>query len=222
MRNFESYLKSGANRKHPHEPRYPLRFFRRHVQFKKDDPEGNFKAFKKYLEKVTKTSAHGYELEDKWFFSVGTGILIVDLKRNLVSLDPDDDIVKREALEPLINFLAIIHDVNFEILKDLQDTWYLKVVMPQFPKEKHEEIVEPQLKQLRETWVFVRTNPIDSWVHLLIGLDPVPDLVIRLKHLRETMKTLGEIIKAAPKMKKKSPRSPEKPTTPMEPIAKAG
>ena len=138
-RALQAYLKSGAERVHPEEPRYPLRYFRKFVTLKKGESEGTFRALKEYFEKSTKKPVHCHALKDSWFFSVGKGIIIVDLKRQLVSLDPDGDKVRRAALEPLIKFVAEIHGIKFQLLKDMADTWYLRVVIPKFTKEKFTE-----------------------------------------------------------------------------------
>ena len=199
LRALEAYLKSGAKRDHPHEPRYPLTYFRRHVQFKKDDPEANFKAFKKYLETTTKQPVSSYAIEKRWYFGVGQGIFIIDLNRQLVSLDPDGDIVHHEALEPLLTFLMEMHELSAEILKDMQDTWYLRIIFPKFKEEDYIEHVEPQLTALDEFWSFVRSNHINSETQILVGLDPPTGKTMRLGGLRKTALILAEIAKVAPK-----------------------
>ncbi len=199
LRALEAYLKSGAKRDHPHEPRYPLSYFRRFIQFKKDNPEANFSAFKEFLETKTKQTVHGYAIENRWYFGVGNGIFIVDLKRNLVSLDPDGDIVRREALEPLLTFLMDMHGLSGRILKDMQDTWYLRIEFPKFKDEDFTEYIEPQLKALNEFWTFVRVNNINATVQILVGLDPPPGKAMRLHGLRRTAEILAEIAKVAPK-----------------------
>lgn len=199
LRTLQSYLKSGANRDHPHEPRYPLQYFRRFIQFKKDDPDANFLAFKEYLEKTTKQTVHGYTLNDTWYFGVGLGIFVVNVKRGLVSLDPDGDIVKREALEPLLTFLTEMLHLRVEILKDMEDTWYLRMELPKFSETKFVEEVQPKLKELEEQWSFVRANDINRKTRFLVSLDPAPDLAIRLQGLRKTVEILSEIAKAAPR-----------------------
>lgn len=199
IRALESYLKSGAKRDHPHEPRFPLSYFRRFVQFKKDDSEANFKKFKEFLETRTKQTVHGYAIENRWYFGVGNGIFIVDLRRQLVSLDPDGDIVRHEALEPLLTFLMEMHGLSAQILKDMQDTWYLRIEFPKFKDEEYTEHVQPQLKALEEFWSFVRINNINSNTQFLIGLDPPPDKTMRLDGLRKTAMILSEIAKHAPK-----------------------
>ena len=199
IRALEAYLKSGAKREHPHEPRYPLSFFRRSVQFKKDDDEANFEAFKKWLETTTKQTVFGYAIENQWYFGVGKGVFIVDLKRTLVSLDPDGDIVRHEALEPLLTFLMKLYDLSAEILKDMQDTWYLRIDFPEFSEEAYSEHVKPQLEALREYWSFVRVNNFNSNTQFLIGLDPPPERAMRLDGLRKTAMILAEIAEAAPK-----------------------
>ncbi len=211
IRALESYLKSGARRDHPHEPRYPLSYFRRFVQFKKDDDEANFKAFKEFLETRTKQTVHGYAIENRWYFGVGNGIFIVDLKRELVSLNPDGDIVHHEALEPLLTFLMEMHGLSAEILKDMQDTWYLRIEFPKFKDEDMSEHVQPQLKALGEFWSFIRVNNINANTQILVGLDPPPEKMMRLAGLRKTAVILGEIAKVAPK---KSSR--KRTTTPAE------
>lgn len=209
LRTLQSYLKSGANRDHPHEPRYPLQYFRRFIQFKKDDPDANFLAFKEYLEKTTKQAVHGYALNDTWYFGVGLGIFVVNVKRGLVSLDPDGDIVKREALEPLLTFLTEMLHLRVEILKDMEDTWYLRMELPKFSETKFTEEIQPKLKELEEQWSFVRANDINRKTRFLVSLDPAPDLMIRLQGLRKTVEILAEITKAAPKSSKQA-RSTEK------------
>jgi hypothetical protein len=192
-------LKSGANRDHPLEPRYPLQYFRRYIQFKKDDPDANFQAFKEYLEKSTKQSVHAYALNNTWYFGVGHGIFVVDVRRGLVSLDPDGDIVKREALEPLLTFLTEMLHLRVEILKDMADTWYLRLELPKFSETIFAEEIQPKLKELEEQWSFVRASDINRKTRFLVSLDPAPDLAIRLQGLRKTVEILAEIAKAAPK-----------------------
>jgi hypothetical protein len=199
IRALEAYLKSGAKRDHPHEPRYPLAYFRRSAQLKKDKPEANFKAFKKYLETTTKQTVFSYAIEKRWYFGVGQGIFIIDLNRQLVSLDPDGDIVHHEALEPLLTFLMEMHGLSGEILKDMQDTWYLRIVFPKFKEEDYTEHVQPQLKALGEFWSFVRFNNINSESQILVGLDPPADRTMRLGGLRRTAMILAEIAKVTPK-----------------------
>lgn len=199
LRTLQSYLKSGANRDHPLEPRYPLQYFRRYIQFKKDDPDANFQAFKEYLEKSTKQSVYGYALNNTWYFGVGHGIFVVDVRRGLVSLDPDGDIVKREALEPLLTFLTEMLHLRVEILKDMADTWYLRMELPKFSETQFTEEIQPKLKELEEQWSFVRANDINQKTRFLVSLDPAPDLAIRLQGLRKTVEILAEITKAAPK-----------------------
>jgi hypothetical protein len=203
IRALESYLKSGANRDHPHEPRFPLSYFRRFVQFKKDEHEANFEVFKKYLETVTKQTVFGYAIENRWYFGVGNGIFIVDLKRRLVSLDPDGDVVRHEALEPLLTFLSKMHGLSTEILKDMQDTWYLRIEFPKFKDEDFSDHVQPQLKELEDLWSFVRVNTINSNTQILVGLDPPPGRTMRLGGLRKTAMILAEIAKVAPKATRK-------------------
>jgi hypothetical protein len=195
-------LKSGASRDHPNEPRYPLQYFRRYIQFKKDDPDANFEAFKEYLEKTTKQSVHGYALKNTWYFGVGQGIFVVDVRRGLVSLDPDGDIVKREALEPLLTFLTEMLHLQVEVLKDMADTWYLRMELPKFSETKFAEVIQPKLKELEEQWSFVRANDINRKTRFLVSLDPAPDLAVRLQGLRKTAEILSEIAKAAPKSSK--------------------
>jgi hypothetical protein len=211
IRALEAYLRSGAKRDHPHEPRFPLSYFRRYVQFKKNDDEANFEAFKNWLETKTKQTVFGYAIENRWYFGVGNGIFIVDLERSLVSLDPDGDIVRHEALEPLLTFLMRLHGLSAEILKDMQDTWYLRIDFPEFSEEAFSEHVEPQLKALREFWSFVRINSFNSNTQVLIGLDPPPGKAMRLGGLRKTAMILAEIGKAAPKK-----ASRKRATTPVE------
>jgi hypothetical protein len=199
LRALEAYLKSGAKRDHPHEPRYPLAYFRRYFQSKKDDPEADFNAFKKYLETATKQTVHGYAIENRWYFGAGNGIIIVDLKIGLLSLDPDGDIVHHEALEPLLTFLTAMHGLSADILKDMHDTWYLRIEFPKFKEEDFAEQVQPQLKALEEFWSFVRANDIDSNTQILVGLDPPPDTFMRLGGLRKTAEILAVIAEIAPK-----------------------
>ncbi len=215
IRALEAYLKSGAKRDHPHEPRYPLAYFRRFIQFQKDKPEANFKAFTEYLEKRTKQTVYGYAIENRWYFGVGNGIFIVDLKRDLVSLDPDGDIVNREALEPLLTFLMEMHGLSADILKDMQDTWYLRIEFPKFSEEAFTEHVQPQRKVLQEFWSFVRVNNIDTKIQFLIGLDPPLGTAMRLEGLRKTAVILADIAKAAPK-----PASRKRSSTAVEATAK--
>lgn len=215
IRALESYLKSGAKRDHPHEPRYPLAYFLRFVQFQKEDPEANFKVFTEYLEKKTKQKVYSYAIENRWYFGVGNGIFIIDLKRGLVSLDPDGDIVHHDALEPLLTFLMEMHGLSANILKDMQDTWYLRIEFSKFSEEGFTEHVQPQLKALREFWSFVRVNDIDAKTQFLIGLDPPSGKVMRLGGLRKTAVILRDIAKVAPKT-----TSRKRPSTEMEATAK--
>jgi hypothetical protein len=216
IRALEAYLKSGAKRDHPHEPRYPLSYFHRFVQFKKDTREASFKAFKKYLETTTKQTVFSYAIENRCYFGVGKGIFIIDLNRQLVSLDPDGDIVHHEALEPLLAFLMEMHGLSAEILKDMQDTWYLRIVFPKFKEEDYTEQVQPQLKALEEFWSFVRFNNINSECQILVGLDPPADKAMRLGGLRRTAMILAEIAKVAPKKpsRKRAPTKVEATTQP--------
>lgn len=221
LRALQSYLKSGAKRDHPHEPRYPLTFFRRFIQFKKDDITANYEAFKEYLEKTTKQTVHGYALENRWYFGVGQGIFVIDVKRRLVSLDPDGDIIKQEALEPLITFLLEMHALQGEILKDMEETWYLRVIFPKFADTQFTEAIEPKIKQLEEIWSFVRTNNINDETQILISLDPAPDLVVRLQGLRQTVQLVAEIALAVPNSNKNTDASKEKPLVKAETTAKS-
>jgi hypothetical protein len=216
LRNLQSYLKSGAKRDHPLEPRFPLSYFRRYVQFKKDAAEANFLAFKKYLEQATKKTVNAYSIDKRWYFGVGNGIFIVDMNRNLVSLDPDGDIIRRPALEPLITFLMETQELQGEILKDMQDTWYLRVSFPKFSNSEYTEIVQPNLQNLKKYWAFVRAHNINKSTQILISLDPAPNLAIRLQGLRETTKILTEIASAAPKPKKQNQATKEDPDTIIE------
>lgn len=209
LRSLQTYLRSKARRVHPKEPRYPLRYFRRFVSFKKGSPEENMKAFAAYLKEATQSPVHSYALEDAWYFGVGQGIFIVDLKRQVVSLDPDGDLIPRQALEPLITFLSGMHKVNLEVLKDMEDTWYLRLVCPPFPQEQLDSIVKPRLATLETHWAFVQLQVTDKATIMLISLDPAPGQAIRLRTLRQTVKLLAEIARAAPK-KKKVERSEER------------
>lgn len=220
IRALESYLKGKALRTHPHEPRYPLSYFRKFITFKEEDSNANLQAFVAYLKKMTQSPVHHYELEDTWYFSVGKGIFIVDLKRRLVSLDPDGDIVRRPALEPLITFLAGIQKLDVTILKDMQDTWYLRLMCPQFNKEQLAQ-VKPNLKKIEAYWSYVRIYNTNDATQVLIGLDPPPKHVIRLYKLRETLEILAEIVQTIPKAKAQSRVAKEKSTTTMEPVVRA-
>ncbi len=215
IRALESYLKSGAKRPHPNQPRYPLGYFRKQLPLKKGEAKTNFENFAAYLERITGSPVQCYAVEDNWFFSVGNGIFIVDLDRAVVSLDPDGDIIKRSALEPLLSFLAQIHDIKITILKDLRETWYLSVTFPSYSKDTFAEKVEPEIKELEKYWSFVRTRPLEKQTQILIGLDPAPRTVIRLQSLRETVQILARILKGAPKSKVKRTDKPEK-NTPTE------
>jgi len=221
LRSLQAYLKSKARRVHPKEPRYPLRYFRRFVSFKKGNPEENMKAFASYLEQATQSPVYSYALEDAWYFGVGQGIFIVDLKRQVVSLDPDGDLVPRQALEPLITFLSGMHKVKLEVLKDMEDTWYLRLVCPPFPQDKLEQVVKPRLATLEALWAFIQLQTTDKATTMIISLDPAPGQAIRLHTLRQTVKLLAEIAKAAPKRVKEEQKEgreaevlPEKPPTP--------
>ena len=211
LRTLQSYLKSGAKREHPKEPRYPLRHFRRHIQFKKDDPEANFQAFTKYLETATKQEVHGYKIDNTWYFGVGNGIFIVDVRHGLVSLDPDGDIIRHEALEPLLTFLTDMHRVKGDLLKDMQDTWYFQVNIPKLPKEEFTEKIQPKLEELEDLWAFTRATDVDKKTQILIGLDPVPEKAIRLEGLRKTVQILAEFISASGGRRKASSTKTEKP-----------
>lgn len=211
LRNLQSYFQSGAKRDHPLEPRFPLSYFRRYVQFKKDDPEANFQAFKEYLEKITKQSVHGYAIDHRWYFGVGKGIFIVDLRRGLVSLDPDGDIVKQEALEPLMTFLLAMHGLRGKILKDMQDTWYMSVAFPKVSDEQVMEEIQPKLNELEKIWAFARFNTVDNKTQILVGLDPPPNRTIRLEGLRQTVQLIAEISKLIPKTSKRPGAQKEEP-----------
>jgi hypothetical protein len=220
IRALESYLKGKAQRAHPHEPRYPLGYFKKFITFKEDDPKANLQAFIAYLKKMTQSPVHHYELGDKWYFSVGNGIFIVDLRRQLVSLDPDGDIVRRPALEPLITFLAGIQKLNVEILKDMQDTWYLRLICPQLDKEQLAQ-VKPDLKKIEDYWSYIRIYNTANATQVLIGLDPPPKHVIRLYKLRETVEILAKIAQISPKTETQSRAVKEKSATALEPVAPA-
>ena len=197
LRTLQSYLQSGAKREHPKEPRYPLRHFRRHIQFKKDDLDANFESFTEFLETTTKQEVHAYKIDNTWYFGVGNGIFIVDVRHGLVSLDPDGDIIRREALEPLLIFLTDLHQVQGELLKDMQDTWYFRVTIPKLPKEEFNEQIQPKLEELTTIWAFVRATNVDKETQILVGLDPAPDKAIRLIGLRQTVQILAELMKVS-------------------------
>jgi hypothetical protein len=213
LRILQSYLDSGAKREHPNEPRYPLRHFRRHIQFKKDDPDANFQAFKKYLETATKQEVHEYAIDNTWYFGVGSGIFIVDVRRGLVSLNPDGDVISRKALEPLLTFLTDMHKLQGDLLKDMQETWYFQVIIPKIPKEEFTEKIQPKLKELENYWAFIRATPMnDKTTQILVSLDPVPEKAIRLQGLRETVQILKDVVKESGGRRKASPAKAEKPT----------
>ncbi len=156
-------------------------------------------SFQEYLESKTKKTVHKYALENRWYFAVGNGIFIVDLKRGVVSLDPDGDIVRRGALEPLLTFLIEMHGLGVQILKDMQDTWYLRMEFPKFSEGDFMKNVQPQLKELESHWIFVRAANINTKTEILVGLDPPPEKSIRLEGLRKTAEILAEIAKIVPK-----------------------
>jgi hypothetical protein len=212
LRTLQSYLQSGAKRDHPKEPRYPLRHFRRHIQFKKDDPDANFQAFTKFLETTTKQEVYAYKIDNTWYFGVGKGIFIVDVRHGLVSLDPDGDIIRREALEPILTFLTDLHQVQGDLLKDMQDTWYFRVSIPKLTKEEFNLKIQPKLEELATLWAFVRATDVDKETQILVGLDPAPDKVIRLQGLRQTVQILADFTKASGGSGKTSSTKSEKST----------
>lgn len=213
LRTLQSYLQSGAKRDHPKEPRYPLRHFRRYIQFKKDDPDANYEAFTKYLETATKQEVYGYKIDNTWYFGVGSGIFIVDVRHGLVSLDPDGDIIGREALEPLLTFLTDLHRVQGDLLKDMQDTWYFRISIPKLTKEEYTEKIQPNLEELEDIWTFVRATNVGKETQILIGLDPIPDKAIRLQGLRKTVQILSDLVTASGGSRNASSTKAEKPTT---------
>lgn len=212
LRTLQSYLQSGAKREHPQEPRYPLRHFRRYIQLKKDDLEANFDAFQKYLETATKQKVHGYAIDNTWYFGVGTGIFIVNVRHGLVSLNPDGDIIRPKAIEPLLTFLTEMHQLKGDLLKDMQDTWYFQIFIPKMSKEEFNDKIQPKLKELEQYWAFVRATELDKETQILVSLDPAPGKAIRLQGLRETVQVLADISKTSGVDRKPASTKVEKPT----------
>jgi len=212
LRNLDTYLKSKAQRMHEKEPRYPLQYFGGFVTFKKGDPAANMRAFTAYLKRETQSEVHSYALDDRWYLGVGTGIFVVDLYRQMVSLDPDGDIVQRPALETLIVLLAETHSLEVTILKDLESTWYLRVKSGPFATDQLTEAVQPRLRKLEESWSHVACQANNHGTEVLIALDPASRQGIRLHTLRETLQLLAEIVQAAPRTKGEAPISAAKPT----------
>jgi len=214
LRNLDTYLKSRAQRTHEKEPRYPLQYFGEFITFKKDGPAANLRAFAAYLKRETQSEVRSYALDDRWYLGVGAGIFVVDLNRQLVSLDPDGDIVQRPALETLIVLLAETHRLDVTILKDLESTWYLRVRSGPFTTDQLTEIVQPRLRKLEESWSHVASQTNDHETEVLVGLDPASGRGIRLHTLRETLQLLAEIAQTAPRPKAKVPISATKPSAP--------
>lgn len=210
LRNLDAYLKSKAQRTHEKEPRYPLRYFGELIAFKKDSPAANMRAFAAYLQKETQSQVHSYALDDRWYLGVGNGIFVVDLNRQMVSLDPDGDIVQRPALETLIVLLAEIHKLDVTILKDLESTWYLRVSSGPLKADQLAEAVRPRLHKLEESWSYVTAQTNDHETEVFVGLDPASSQGIRLRTLRETLQLLAEIAETAPRAKAKVPVSAAK------------
>jgi hypothetical protein len=185
-------LQSGATRLHPLEPRYPLRHFRSLIQ-KSGESELKLESFAAFLEKETGSKVHSYAIEDVWYFGVGKGIFIVNLEHQLVSLDPDGDTVLRPALEPLITFLVQMHGVNAEILKDMDGTWYLRFRCPPMGAALMAKAVNHRVETLKADWAYVNVQSTRQETRILIGLDPAPNKVTRLRTLRETIHLLADI-----------------------------
>jgi hypothetical protein len=192
IRNLKAYLKSGAQRTHPLEPRYPLRYFQSLIR-KSGEAEVSLKSFAAFLEKETNSSVHSYSLDGDWYFGVGKGIFVVNLDHQLVSLDPDEDTVRRPALEPLINFLVQIHGVKAEILKDMDGTWYLRFTCPPMRAALMAKAVNHRVETLKADWAYVNVRVKEQATQILIGLDPAPNKVTRLRTLRETIHLLADI-----------------------------
>jgi hypothetical protein len=214
LRNLDTYLKSKAQRTHEKEPRYPLRYFGEFITFKKDDPAANMRAFAAYLQKETQSEVHSYALDDRWYLGVGTGIFVVDLDRQIVSLDPDGDIVPRPALETLIVLLAETHKLDVTVLKDLESTWYLRLSSGSLKADEVVDIVQPRLRKLEQSWSYVASQTNDHETEVLVGLDPASRQGIRLHMLRDTVQLLAEIAQAASRAKAKVPVSAAKPSKP--------
>ncbi len=196
LRNLKSYFQSGALRNHPLEPRYPLRYFQSLIR-KTGESELKLESFAAYLEKETGSKVHSYTLENVWYFGVGNGIFIVNLEHQIVSLDPDGDTVLRPALEPLITFLVQMHGVNAEILKDMDGTWYLRFTCPSMGEAMMAKAVNHRVETIKADWAYVRVRITKREMQILIGLDPAPNKVTRLRTLRETIHLLADIAKAA-------------------------
>ncbi len=196
IRNLKAYFQSGAVRTHPLEPRYPLRYFQSLIR-KSGEAEMKIESFAAYLEKETGSLVHSYTLENVWYFGVGRGIFIVNLEHQLVSLDPDGDTVLRPALEPLITFLVQMHGVSAEILKDMDGTWYLRFTCPPMRAALVAKAVNHRIQTLQADWAYVNLRSTKQETQILIGLDPAPNKVTRLRTLRETIHLLADIAKAA-------------------------
>ncbi|MFX1474907.1 MAG: hypothetical protein ACFFCO_05425 [Promethearchaeota archaeon] len=192
IRNLKSYLQSGATRLHPLEPRYPLRYFQSLIR-KSGESELKLESFAAFLEKETASKVHSYAIEDVWYFGVGKGIFIVNLEHQLVSLDPDGDTVLRPALEPLITFLVQMHGVNAEILKDMDGTWYLRFKCPPMRAALMAKAVNHRVETMKADWAYVNVQSTNQETRILIGLDPAPNKVTRLRTLRETIHLLADI-----------------------------
>jgi hypothetical protein len=214
LRNLDAYLKSKAQRTHEKEPRYPLQHFSELIAFKKDSPSANMRAFAAFLERETQAGVLSYSLDDRWYLGVGNGIFVVDLGRQMVSLDPDGDLVPRPALETLIVLLAKIHKLDVTILKDLESTWYLRMTSGPLNPNQLAEVVGPRLRKLQETWSYATARSDDHETEVLVGLDPVSKQGVRLHVLRETLQVLAEIREAAPRVKAKTRTSAAKPSKP--------
>ena len=154
-------------------------------------------SFAAFLKKKTGTQVHSYAIEKVWYFGVGRGIFIVNLEHQLVSLDPDGDTVLRPALEPLITFLVQMHGVNAEILKDMDGTWYLRFKCPPMSAALMAKSVNHRIETLKADWVYVNLRSTTKETQILIGLDPAPHKVTRLRTLRDTIHLLADIAKAA-------------------------
>ncbi len=196
IRNLKAYFKSGALRTHPFEPRYPLRYFQSLIR-KSGESEVSLETFAAYLEKETGSSVHSYSLENVWYFGVGKGIFIVNLEHKLVSLDPDGDTVLRPALEPLIIFLAEMQRISAEILKDMDGTWYLRFTCPAMGAALMAKALTHRVMTLKADWAYVNVRSTKQETQILIGLDPAPNKVMRLRTLRETILLLAGMAKDA-------------------------
>jgi hypothetical protein len=154
-------------------------------------------SFAAFLEKKTGSRVHSYAIEKVWYFGVGKGIFIVNLEHKHVSLDPDGDTVLRPALEPLITFLVQMHGVNAEILKDMDGTWYLRFTCPPMGAALMAKTVNHRIETLKADWAYVNLRTTPQELQILIGLDPAPNKVTRLRTLRDAIHLLADIAKAA-------------------------